>query len=255
MENNIFSVNRLVKLFKRQIMLYKSSTYIAIGAISGALLIIFFLMAFGERNCTYESQAGLFFPVFFICGYIFASRSFNELNDYRTGYLYLTLPVSNVERLFVGWFNSSILYSIVGVIIFIIISTLANILAALTFSFEFTWFDYKFKVILISCAVYIVTQSIFILGGIYFKKQEFLKTLLAIIIFQIAMGFIIGILGWGIIADFQIQPMQFQEQDFSENFKDFVSDTFVQIIKILFWYGMIPFFLIVSYFKLKETEV
>ena len=256
MKSNVLDINRLLLLFKRQFSLYSSTIYIAYGAVSGILMFIFYLIAYFQKTCDYNSQVHLFFTVFFIAGYIFSSRSFNELGDYRTGYMYLTLPVSNLERLLVGWLNSSLVYAVIGVITFFVISTVANMLAAVSSGFTFEWFglDFYSKIVL-PTLIYLVTQTVFVMGAAFFKKNPFLKTLLAIFIISVALNIITTFLGFAIIGEFNPHNMNINDNNFPIEFKMFIEDTFPVFFKILFWYITVPFFLLVSYFRLKETEI
>ena len=205
--------------------------------------------------CAYTGQAGLFFTVFFVGGYILASRVFQELGDYRTGYMYLTLPVSNLERLLVGWATTSVMYSMLGMAAFLILSHLANFLAASSFGFQFQWIGFGTIPWVKLFGIFIVTQSVFILGSAFFKKHAFLKTLLAIFILQNVIGIISFLLGWGIITEFSTGSLSIQENSISEGLVLIMETTVPIVAKILFWGILGPFFLTASYFKIKETEI
>ncbi len=253
--NNFFDIKRLMNLLKRQFMLNNKSIYTALGSISAVLFVIFTLIAIENKKCLYVEQVNLFYTVFFIGGYIFTSKIFKELSDIRTGYIYLTLPASNFEKLTAGWLFSSVLYSIAGILLVVIISTISNIVASLIMNFEFVVFNYEFKYIFLSSGVYIVTQSAFILGSASFKKNAFLKTLLSLFVIGMALTFVTGFLAWGIIGNFKINHASFETQDLPPGIIHFFEAQFPVIAKILFWYLSAPFILLVSYFKLKESEV
>jgi len=253
--NNFFNIQRFINLLKRQFILNSKSIFIGLGAASGILFLIFTIVASTQGKCLYNEQVSSMYNVYFIAGYIISSRLFKELSDSRTGYLYLTLPASNFEKLLAGWLYSSVLYSIVSVVLIIIITSLANFIASLIIGFEFTPFNYDFKYIMLAVGVYMITQSVFILGSATFKKQAFLKTLLALFIFAVSFSLITGFLTWGIVGKFNIHMEPTDFKHLPPGLEYFFEVQFPVIAKIVFWYLTAPFILLISYFKLKESEV
>lgn len=253
--NNFFNINRFNHLVRRQFLLNNKTFYIAIASMSAILYVIFTLIAIDKKSCMYSEQVNTFYTFYFIAGYIFTSRIFNELSDYRMGYQYLTLPASNFEKLMSGWIFTSFIYSITGILIVIIITTLANLTASLIMGFQFHSFDYNLMSIIKVCGVYIVTQSVFILGSTAFKKHPFLKTILAMFIAGMILSIVSGLLAWGIIGNFRFPHYELTIEDFDPGLVQFFEDTIPVVFKIIFWYLTVPFFLLASYFKLKESEV
>ncbi|MFC2136842.1 hypothetical protein ACFLTE_01575 [Bacteroidota bacterium] len=253
--NNFFDIKRFLHLIKRQFILNNKSIYITLASASAVMFVLFLLIAISSKDCMYVEQINLFYTIFYIGGYILSSKIFNELSDYRTGYIYLTLPASNFEKLISGWLFSSFVYSIIGLISVIIISTLANALASLIMGFDFFAFNYEFKYLILASGVYIVTQSVFILGSASFKKHAFLKTLLSLFIIGMAISIIAGFLTWGIIGEFKIDHTSIETQNLPPGLSYFFEEQFPIIVKIVFWYLAAPFILLISYFKLKESEV
>jgi hypothetical protein len=46
--------------------------------------------------------------------------------------------------------------------------------------------------------IYLVTHSVFLLGATYFRKNNFLKTLLALFLISLALNIYSGLVGWGV---------------------------------------------------------
>jgi hypothetical protein len=120
-----------------------------------------------------------------------------------------------------------------------------------------------------SAAVYLVLQSLFLLGSVWFRKVVFLKILLAenivavglaimaAIIFRLAFG--------GLFTGGHLRPEVVQI--FSQGFGSVTvnghaaealnrgSQAFFTIARVLFWAGFAPVCWVAAYFRLRETEV
>lgn len=245
MNSNNFNINRLSNFIQRQIALNTPPMLIAAGAVSGTLLIVSLLVAYYNGH-ELENLKGFYLTVFFVGGYIFTSNIFSELHTPQKSYFYLTLPVSTLEKTIGSWLLSSVAYTIVFQLVTGIIYMITRLAAGqgptLT---EFFNRDYFLAV-----GVYFVTQTIFFLGASYFRKYNFLKTLLALFLIQVAIGLYAGGLGWLL---FRGEPMN--NNSFTGEFEFAVEHIIPQVAKFLFWYVFAPFMLVVSYFSLKEREV
>ena len=207
---------------------------------------------FGHEALESLTFLGVIMPYFFAGGYVFTSTIFSELRTSHRGYLYLTLPASTFEKLAVSWFITSVLYVIAAIIVMFAINALLMIVAIAFSSSHVPLFNLFDPSILKTYAVYMVTQPIFILGAIYFRRVNFLKTLLSLFVIGIAISIYTSLAARLIIfPDFD--GMQFGNMP--ENCLDFFENTFAPIITNLFWFCTAPFFLIVSYFRLKERQV
>lgn len=253
--NNIFDLKRLLKLINQKFLLNSNGISITLIASAATLFILFFIMAASSQNNPYTSQGNLFFTIFIIGGYLVTSRAFGNLGTFPTTYQYLVLPVSNLERLVTGWLFSSVFYSIAGIAGFIILSSLANLIGSWIWDYNFEFFCLCQLDVFRVLGIYMVTQTIFLLGAAAFKSHAFLKTILAIFVVSVAQWIIVMIFGFSIIAEFNFHA-GFQGHNFATPaLENFFSTTFPVINKILFWYIMPVFFVVVSYFKLKEREV
>jgi len=245
MNHKFFDISRTIKLFKRQLFLNKSNFLISYLGILAAYFIISVGIA-SKNPIPYQAEFVLFYIIYFILGYILTSRSFQELTDQRNGYQYLILPVSNFERLFVSWFISSVLYTIIIFISFIPVMIIANYIASFIGLYDFTWFPFKNFHFLNLVGIYLVTQTIFLTGSLFFRKNAFFKTILSIIIIYIANAMIV----YFIFYIFNIRVTGEKFFIINDNF-NLLENTY----KIIFWYFLAPFMLIVSFFRLKEIEI
>jgi hypothetical protein len=102
-------------------------------------------------------------------------------------------------------------------------------------------------------ALYMVTQSVFLLGAIYFRRVNFLKTVLSLFAICIVIA-IYSSLTARLIVFHNFQSIHF-DNSMPENWQNFFENTFAPVINALFWYCLAPFFFVVSYFSLKERQV
>jgi hypothetical protein len=91
---------------------------------------------------------------------------------------------------------------------------------------------------------FMLSQSLFLLGSIYFIKKQAFKTFFILILFFIFLSILILIEG-KLILD----VTALTEKDFGN-----LGNIFANIAKI-FYYLLLPFFWLVSYFRLTEKQV
>jgi hypothetical protein len=245
MGKNEINLNRLSYFISRQATLNFHPVLIAAGAIFGLLLVISLLVAYFNPE-DLGNLKGLYQSVYFIGGYILTSKIFYELNSPQRSYFLLTLPVSTLEKIIGSWVLTSLGYTIIyGVFIFLI--SLITTLVSGGYNFLADIYDRQYFT---EIGIFLVTQSIFFLGACYFRNNNFLKTLLAVIIFVLIIGIYSGSLGWLLFSGEKENDL-----NVSGDFK-LSTERFAELAShIFFWYVFAPFMLVVSYFSLKERQV
>lgn len=249
--STFFSLQRLVLVLKRYMAINQKGMWVGLGM--GGVLIVVSLINTYINNGVYTNDpfinTGM--TLFFIGGYIFASTIFNELHTPSRGQFYLTLPASNLEKLTAAWLISAPMFVLVAFIALMFFSLVASSLGALFFGSQLGIFNPFTATHFHSAGVFLVTHSIFFLGAIYFRKLNFLKTILALFIVMMAISL------WGVILGylfFGTAGLQFGEST-TLGSPSFFTEFLPQMSKIVFWGVVGPFFLIVSYFRFKEREV
>lgn len=251
--NNFFSIRRLSLLIKRQVYSSGSSLMIAFGGIAGFLLILSLLVAY-FNPAALPGLTAVYFVAMFVGGFIYTSNIFNEMHQIQRSYSFLTLPVSVTERLLSAWILSGIIFPLASLLIMSLIVTLANLLMNL--AFELSPFQSIFSGSSINAVkVYVVLQSIFFLGAIYFRKNNFIKTILALFVLFAIVSMYSGFLGWAMFKPFSDNSINITVDEMSPSMEHFVTQQVPAIAGFVFWYLTIPFFLITSWFALKEREV
>lgn len=247
MYTSIYNPNRQFQFIKRQAILFQQRWYIAAGAIFGLMLLISLLTAyFYPYNI--NGVLNMYYVVLFIGGLIFTSQMFMELHSPNQAYAFLTLPVSTLEKLLGSWFISSPLY----LLVYTAATYLIYLLSTLITGFEISPLDYFSESYWNTVGSYLVMQTLFLWGACYFRKSNFLKTVLVTIVFSLALGIYSGLLGWMLFgANFQgnvnvtdSQPLQ----NFMENY-------YAPVSEFLFWGVFGPYLLVTAYFTLKERQL
>jgi hypothetical protein len=184
-------------------------------------------------------------------GLVLTSRIFFELHSSNTSFQFLTLPASTFEKFSAAWLISSVGYTAVAVAVIFLLSILIESISALKSGIwdNFRLFNpfetdnrHRF-------ASYMFYHSVFLLGAIYFRKNNFLKTLLVIITFFIGLFFIIAIAG--LILSF----MMFTES-FSFEYQLIETAAIWQsFLTYLIGIFLIALFLLSGYLQLKNKQV
>lgn len=247
---HIFLFKRFFLLGRRQVLSHATAWLTAFGAVGGTLLVLALLIGYFEP-ANIASLRGLFFTGLFIGGYIFSSTIFNELHHPQRSSQYLTLPVSVTERVLVSWLITGILFPVVMFLTAMIVNLIVEITLNLTpFPGLFSQGSRA------TVSVYIVTQSIFLFGAAYFKKNHFLKTILSLFVLFIVFNSIIGLVGWALLSPFSSAgELGIDMQNVSPGLEPVFMDYIPTTAHILFNYLMLPFFLVVTWFSLKERQV
>lgn len=248
--NTTFSFNRLSLLLKR-FFVENSQKELTFWAIS---LVIFMLM----QN---PVGVGMFIT---ISGFIFASRMFNSFGYTPGGMHYLLIPATHLEKLVTGILLSVFYFLICILACYFVGGTLGTHLGNLIFgtdnSIHFQLFEnqsmmdseYKNIAEIVNMFVsFVIVQSIFLLGSVYFKKNIIGKTMLAIIglgVVLVILEVILFKLNFD-VTNLKSQNINIQLLNPESMFPG--SDIVGEIIK----YATAPFLWVVSYFRLTEKEV
>ena len=137
-----------------------------------------------------------------------------------------------------------------------IINILVSVLSSQLFDFQLSIDNIFTLQLFTEVGKYIVIQSIFFLGAIYFRKNNFFKTILAIFVIFTVFAILTGLAGRIIFSDYMgPYGFKFNNDIIPVELETTLKNTIPQILKFTFWYLSAPFFLIVSYFRLKERQI
>jgi hypothetical protein len=250
---NQFSLQRLLLLMQRYITFNSKTWLIGIGAISGVLIIISLLQAyFSQGHFDIRSLVNTGQVMIFIGGFVITSMAYNEIHTPARSQFYLTLPATTAEKLFSTWLITSVIFILVANILLALVLGLANGVANLAWSSPINLFNPFTIDNLKLMGIYVVTQSIFFLGALQFRKNNFLKTILSIFVIAMVLNIITILFAYLL---FGTDGLHLDAQTMSPNLSNIFENIFPKVMKTIFNVVLGPFFLLVSYFKLKEREV
>lgn len=247
MSTNIFNPNRQYLFVQRQISIFQDRWVIAGAAIFGLLLIFSVGTAIINPVELHGGILGFYSAVFFFGGLILTSQIFSELHSSHQSYSLLTLPASTFEKLIGSWFITSPFYTI----IFWIISFTTYCLSFLIAGESLPLSPFFSEELWNSIGSYLIFQTIFLWGACYFRKNNFLKTVLALIGLAIVLALFTVTLGYFVLNH---HGLTFTTEDHVE--LTMVTNSFFgPTIEFLFKALLGPYMLLMSYFTLKERQV
>ena len=257
MKTDIFNFNRLGLMFQRY-FIERSRTEL----IYWIIMVIVFMFI---RNVA-PLMAGLII----IAGVFYASRFFREIHSSGSGVAYFMIPATQLEKLTVGIVLTSFYYFAMMMVAYIIGNLLGtllnNMLASININmyfwlnlFHYSPLQWKLWGIAIEPGViktehtnflfylfkiFLIGQSIYLLGSIYFKRNQFLATFLSTSIIQILLFILFATILILVAGSVMVDRIGNYEW----------GQAVGEIAKIFFWL-LPPFFWIVSYFRLTEKQV
>ena len=248
---NKFSFRRTTLLMGRYMALNFKHYAVIFSTMCGVLVGISLLKTWSNGGA-YDTdsllQMGKLF--IFLMGLIITSTIFKELGAKTRGWFYMMLPANPLEKLLANWLISSVVYAVVASVVLVLTSMVNSLFISLIFNEAFyivNPFRMEFlKLLLHFCII----QSVFFLGAIYFEKNNFFKTLLAIVVFNMGLMVIIGIVAKFILNSWGLTDVRVKQSGNTDSL-----ELILLAIRIGYYSLIVPFFLTVSYFRLKEREV
>lgn len=260
---NTFSIQRIFWLIRNDI--WEALKIIAIITLAVFGFGLFLAFVIPDKGRIHESfPHDLFYlNIIFVGGFILTSVIFRELYTKPRGQFYLTLPASHLEKLVSKWLITAILFPIAVTLLYWVYDFIVHFMYANFWNldkpvnrFSEFWANADYRK---APLVYIVLQSVLLLGAITFTKYNIFKT-----------GFSLFLVGFGILVIllfcFRIvmwnyfDGMQFPGNEMrflmpSKSFQENIMKRLPAIAEFLFWFVLAPYLLVVSYFKLKEREI
>jgi hypothetical protein len=261
MKTDIFNFGRVGLLFQR----YFIERFRWELMYWGIMAIVFMFL----RN-NIPAMSGLIY----VAGAFYTARFFREIHHSGNGVAYFMIPATQFEKLTVTITITAFYYFFMMIIVYVIGNLLGtflnNILANMDFlryglnmnifhhsSLQWKLFEktsmsanpmhfvkMNMPMVIYVFRSFLFYQSIFLFGGIYFKKNQAFKTFAALIFSFLVLGILAGIEAKLILGDFTIIAND------HELWLRLLADT-ANIIYFL----LIPFLWVVSYFRLTEKQV
>lgn len=231
---------------------------ILIAAGSGVAFILYVLTSIGGGSPAFHLTV---YPIMLVLlGYIVSSFSFQEIHDSRAGIYELTSPGSILEKYVARILLTSVGWTLAVTVAYMLMTLVGAGLSTLVIGHSHGIFVPNSRAIWEIIGAYLVSQSIFVFGSIFFKKSAFLKTILMAVAFAIVFAIFFAIAGrviyWGEFA--RILPSEAEINALIEAFGPTdlaVMERVARVFDYLNWTLVPVFFWLAGYVRLRETEV
>ena len=198
--SGVVSPRRVGQLFLREIAHGYRGLLIAAAAMAGSIIVIAGLGALG-RNMSGAPDGTVigdnywfyFQGLLFLGGCIVASMAFREVWHGGGGIAYLTLPGSTVEKVAVKLLLTSVGYAAGTLLVISATAAASEALDRLVFGVGHGFFNPFTPAVGQAVVRFVVVQSFFLLGSIWFRKLSFIKTALTLLVIAVAVGILGGI--------------------------------------------------------------
>ena len=253
-----FNPKRFFLLIRNSLFLNRSSMLIA----SAVVLIIIILQSILDSitTCSEDFYHDFYFLILIISGLVVTSKISTGLHHEAKGPAWILIPASTLEKL-VSLIVLSTVIPAVSTLLFLSLASLVS--EAINWIFIgschtlFNAFDTSY---IHETMVYLVIQTPYLLGAIYFKRHALGKTFLSLFVYSLFL-FGITLLAGRVIFGHFIWDSSYWQSVLAEIT---TIDPVVKLMrinemsqfyaKILFGYIMVPLFWVIAYFRLKETE-
>jgi hypothetical protein len=275
--NYVFDLNRWLLYTGKHWSENKRRYLLSLAAVAGLLVLwySFILIVNSHKSMGIPIQATTFFVGLFITGCLFASLIFNDLSEGPKAIHYLLTPASALEKLLTAILFGVILFFISYVIVFYAVDIIMVKVSNVTVS---AWFEHEHKApqsptevlnVFVQrdpgddlhyylMLIFFAVQSIFLLGSVYFVKNQYIKTLVSGLVVFLFMAFYIH----KVMGAFMPDGGFFEPFTVYRVYKTNLGDAMIQlpewfsnILLFLAKFALTPCLWVVTYFRLKEKEV
>lgn len=245
---NSFSIPRLLLVCLRFFVYNRRPWLIGFGAVTGFILAIWLfpllLASDPVHQYSFENLQGTALFFYVLGGLLLTSNLFSELHTPSSAFQFLTLPATTFEKLFAAWLISSLLYTIIVMTGLIGLSFFVESVSAMFAGagINYTLFNPFSADALNSIGTYFVFHSLFMLGAVYFRKNNFLKTIFTLILLFILLMSIsaTALLLMGDRIEAVVEITLFDD---------------MSGIQIIVWTVLTLFILFLSYIRLRNKQV
>jgi hypothetical protein len=190
--NQNFTLRRLALLIRNDIVSHAKMIIITLATVF-ALLLIFWLIF--SPNIIFPNQNPVAYTwILFVGGLWLTSHSFRELHHSQKSYHFLTLPASQLEKVFSRLLLTTLIYIVATLLLYGLFYLVVSVILFIkTGVFQWLFFPLQENV-LRWISTYLVLQSIIFLGAVYFRKHAVIKTVACVVLFLMVLSIYILLL-------------------------------------------------------------
>ena len=205
---------------------------------------------------------GFMSVILLVFGFIFTSMAFRDAHKKLLNHDWLMLPASTLEKFIEKLVLYAAVFPVVSVVVYMVFTLIARLVIQVFLGEFFPGFNPFDAVIWQMIGHYIIAQSVFILGAAWFKKNNFIKTIIAIVVFSIIISLISSLVAWLVFNDYfwTLVRADFNiSMDLGEGFNMGQFETFgysiLRLMKVLYFGVLAPVCWLGAWLKLREVEV
>ncbi|MCX7028948.1 MAG: hypothetical protein NTU62_02370 [Spirochaetes bacterium] len=196
--NKVFKPSRFAQLLLRDLTGGYRSMLVAMAAVAGTVILISGLTVLGMQLSGRHAGASnfhfnLYNNLLFLGGFIVSSLAFREIRQNGGGIFYLTLPASALEKYASKLISTSVGYALGSAVFYTAVAAASEGINRLIFGFGNAFFNPFDTGVLQALGYYLVAQSVFLLGSVWWRKLAFLKTVLTIQAVAVGVAVVAGI--------------------------------------------------------------
>ncbi len=276
MKMGFFDPRRFGQLLLRDFANGYRGWLIAAAAVAGTVIVLSALTVLGiSRGGSGGASAlhvGLYIQLLFLGGFISTSFAFREVRQNGAGIFYVTLPASQFEKFASKLLVTSLGYALGSLLFYTATAAVSEGINHAIFGAGNGFFNPFDLAILRAAGIYLLAQSVFLLGSIWFKKLAFVRTVLWISLFAFAAVLVTAVSARIILADHfgwnTVQAGAARVGGWNLNWSnDFLMSKFgpgsagypgLMVFKTVaqaLAVALVPACWLAAYFRLRETEV
>jgi hypothetical protein len=257
-----FNPRRFFLLIRNSLFLGRSLILIFSAAIGGMVILLSILSA--KYRGLLEMYSIFYYVTLYTGGFILTENIFKELHHEARGAAWLSLPASTFEKFTCRLVITAVMYPIGIMMLFFLISLISEGIMRNLWGpgHGLGLFNPFTRMILINTLIYFILQSVFLLGGVYFKTHAIIMTILSLAIYSFIFYMIIGFTGKILFKDFfflwhsvYMSNHMSSMPGLSFEYNVHIGSILNWAINIGFWYLLAPLCWVIGYFRLKEKEI
>ena len=243
-----FDIKRLLGLLRCDLL----NRYRAVVTVSAAIVGLMLLQSVFNWPREAGVEIAILGVLLFVWGPIAASRSFLEIHSKSRNEAYLLLPASALEKVLARALLITLIFGTYAIVFATLVAWLSAGVRMLIHGESTVLFFPSMFTNSKTLAVFFLTQSLFFLGGSWFRTQQFFKTILSLITFWIGFVCVVYVVVRLFFPDFEGISL---ELDINPVALGELASRYGEVLLWLCYLGVQIFCGLVAWFRIREVQV